>query len=317
MKKSAVLMPNWIGDYVMALAVIMGKIDAGKDSLILIVPEKLVKLHKALSDIPYIVYNRRNLLLYFKSIRDIHKYSFKTFYLLPPSLSAAILSFFCFVPRRRGINSDGRGFLLNDCLPGSLRNHQQHIINEYATILETPSFLPQSWKGQYTKIPKKADNYIVFCPGANYGPAKQWSGYGKLAKMISNYKIIVLGSENDKTSASQIIQEGGNHVCDLTGKTSFEEVIYYIINSRCVVSNDSGLMHIAGFLEKPVIGIFGSTEPAWTKPLSRKSVIISTNESCSPCFKRECRYGHYSCMKKITAAMIFKCIEELISFCSE
>jgi heptosyltransferase-2 len=313
MKKSAVLMPNWIGDYVLALAVIIRKIDAGKGSAILIVPEKLVKLHKVLSDIPFIEYNRRNLFLYYKSIRKIREHFLNTFYLLPPSLSAAFLAFFCIVPHRRGINRNKRAFLLNDCLPGSVRDYKQHIINEYAAILETSPFLPQTWKGRYPKnFKKNGDKYIVFCPGASYGPAKQWPGYGKLAKMMSNYKILVLGSENDKTIALQICLEGGRHVHDLTGKTSFEQVVYYIANSQCVVSNDSGLMHIAGFIGKPVIGIFGSTDPAWTRPLSPESYIVSTGESCSPCFKRECLYGHYNCMSNISAAMIFENVERII-----
>ena len=306
-------MPNWIGDYVMALAVIINKINTVKQPFILIVPEKLVKLHQSLSDIPFIVYNRNNVRLYFKTVREIQKHFFTTLYLLPPSLSAAFLSFFCFVPRRRGINKDGRRFLLNVCLPESVRDHQQHIINEYAAILETPSFLPQSWEGQGVKTTHGTDDYIVFCPGANYGLAKQWTGYGKLATMMSNYKIIVLGSENDKKIGAQITREGGNHVCDLTGKTTFEEVVHCIANARCIVSNDSGLMHLAGFLAKPIIGIFGSTALEWTSPLGPKSIVISTHEPCSPCFKRECKYGHYHCMKNISPQMILKYIEETMS----
>jgi heptosyltransferase-2 len=140
---------------------------------------------------------------------------------------------------------------------------------------------------------------VVFCPGAKFGPAKRWPHFRELALMLEHERIVVLGTAEDRDTADEIVRAAGDRVTDLTGKTSLTEAAAIMAGARAVVSNDSGLMHLAGFIGVPVIGIFGSTSPVWTRPLGCKTVVLASGEECSPCFRRTCRYGHYRCQEGI------------------
>lgn len=314
MKKQSIVMPNWIGDFTMALSVVVQKNKDRETSLTLIIPEHLISLYNSLSFIstPYIIYKRKNLFHYIGTIWNIRKHKFNIIYLLPHSFSSALLAFFCSIPNRRGIKRDRRSMLLTDVLPRSTRNSKKHIIYEYATVMETTTEPPQTWHVQRTSEKSSYRYALVFCPGANYGLSKQWLGYSQLAKIMPDRQILILGSDKDREVGENIVREAGSHCINLAGKTSLSEVVNIISQALCVVSNDSGLMHIAGFLNTPVIGIFGSTRPSWTHPIGKKSNIIYINEPCSPCFKRICRYEHYNCLNKIEPKLVLDAIDNMI-----
>ena len=300
MEPSVILMPNWIGDMLLALSIVMRMPEKRLSATTLLVPEQMASLVRLLSDLPQLPFARSSSGERRRTVSEIHHKGFRTIYLLPYSFSSAWLAMQTGIPRRRGLSRDLRGWLLTDPLPGNLRDRTHHLIREYAEILELPYIAPESWDGIQMDADNKYAGAIVLCPGAKYGPSKKWSHFPELAQLLHNNRIVVLGTADDRDSAAEIVQSARNRVTDLTGKTSLKQAAAVMAGARVVVSNDSGLMHLAAFLGVPVVGLFGSTSPVWTRPLGKRTAVLSSSESCAPCFKRTCKYGHYRCLENIT-----------------
>lgn len=182
---------------------------------------------------------------------------------------------------------------------------------------------------------------IAFCPAAEYGPAKRWptNHFAKLANLLleRGYQIMILGSNKDTEISKEIIKlankpsddvlhhndytpresikavglgarfttvKNSLAIFDLCGKTVLADTIDLLAGSSYVVTNDSGLMHIACAVQSQVIAVYGSTSPGFTPPLNDKAQILQIKLECSPCFQRTCRFGHYNCLKYITPEMV-------------
>ncbi len=151
---------------------------------------------------------------------------------------------------------------------------------------------------------------IAFCPAAEYGPAKRWppENYAILANLLieKGYKIVILGSSKDEAIGSTIVGliNKQEQAIDMCGKTTLTDTIDILALAQYVVTNDSGLMHIAAAVGSRVIAIYGSSSPKYTPPLSDKAQIVRVQLDCSPCFQRTCKFGHYNCLKFITPGVI-------------
>jgi heptosyltransferase-2 len=141
-------------------------------------------------------------------------------------------------------------------------------------------------------------------PGAEYGPAKQWPEeyFAALASALvgRGYQVWVFGSHKESALGTEIALGGGEDVHNLCGKTRLVDVIDLVACAEQVVSNDSGLMHVAAAMDVRVNVIYGSSTPDYTPPLTDTADIFYRRMDCSPCFARTCRYGHYECLKKIS-----------------
>ncbi len=144
----------------------------------------------------------------------------------------------------------------------------------------------------------------VLCPGAEYGPAKRWPVryFGELAQGLAAHgcEVWLVGSKNDAQAGAEIEQFAGGICRNLCGQTTLADAIDLLSSAALVVSNDSGLMHLAAALGRPLIALYGSSSPAFTPPLSPNAQILKLDLPCSPCFKRECPLGHFNCMMQLT-----------------
>lgn len=147
-------------------------------------------------------------------------------------------------------------------------------------------------------------NLMTIAAGAAYGGSKRWDAekFGEVAKWwIKKGGIVaVLGSAGEKDIAAEVV-EGlpSGRTYNMAGKTDMCELIYLLFNSKICVANDSGIMHLAAAAGAKGVAIFGSTDPFLTGPLSTKWKVFQEKQECTPCFKRECHFGQYNCLKAI------------------
>ncbi len=235
---------------------------------------------------------------------------FRQAYVLPNSWKSALVPFFAKIPERIGYHGEARYFLLNRRFPKSTL---PRLVDRYAALAgnsgtATPeprltSALQQQRAARETLgLPPDAAP-VAFCPGAEYGPAKRWPihHYAALARKVGagGTAVWIIGSHKDAVVGKEIERLSEGTALNLCGRTNLEQAIDLIAGARAVVSNDSGLMHVAAALDRPMVALYGSSSPAYTPPLSAHAKILSLGLDCSPCFKRECPLGHLRCLEDI------------------
>ncbi|MBF8274861.1 MAG: waaF, partial [Magnetococcales bacterium] len=167
-------------------------------------------------------------------------------------------------------------------------------------------------------IPLDGHPNIALCPGAEYGPAKRWPihHFQTLAARCTEkgWRVIALGSAKEHPLGEAIRTAAGGPALNLAGATTLDECVDLLSFVQAVVTNDSGLMHVAAALDRPLIALFGSSDPKHTPPLSRHAHILTRNLPCAPCFQRQCpRHAHTPCLEEITPAMVIDLLHELLS----
>ncbi len=224
---------------------------------------------------------------------------------LPNTWKSALVPFFAGIPLRSGYAGEARYGLLNSIYPMSGISMRLH----YARLAESPGIearqpLPATRlrvdAAEIAAVARRfgiESRYAVLCPGAEYGPAKRWPYFRQLAEEIT-LPAVLLGSANDLESCRTI--PGKN----LAGKTTLDEATALIAGAAVVVSNDSGLMHVAAALGRPLVALFGSSSPEHTPPQSPAARVLWLRLECSPCFQRECPLGHFRCMKEISVEQV-------------
>ncbi len=245
---------------------------------------------------------------------------------LPNSFKSALIPWHAGIPVRTGWRGEMRFGLLND-----LRHLDEAvlplIVERYAALaqpageafsrpLPEPRLRvdPDARRAALAKYALDAARPVaVFAPGAEYGPAKRWPArhFAQLAKDLAarGYAIWLFGSRKDAEVTAAIQRQSGEICTDLAGRTSLDEAIDLMSLAERVVTNDSGLMHIAAALDRPTAAIFGSSSPAFTPPLSAKARVISLHLSCSPCFARVCPLGHTNCLETLAPSQVLAALE--------
>ncbi|MCE9569407.1 MAG: lipopolysaccharide heptosyltransferase II [Rhodocyclales bacterium] len=246
-------------------------------------------------------------------------------YVLPNSWKSALAPFFAGIPRRIGYQGESRYLLLNRRHRPDAARHPQ-LVQRYAALAgPLPDSLPMPHLTSTTEQQEAARRVldlpldaapIVFCPGAEYGPAKRWPAqhFAALAQLVASPRrpVWLIGSEKDAATGDAIAATAGGAAVNLCGRSTLEQAIDLVASASCVVSNDSGLMHVAAALDRPLIALYGSSSAAYTPPLSQKARIISRKLPCSPCFKRECPLGHFDCLNGIDPQQVATAINQAL-----
>ena len=324
-KKILIRTPNWLGDLMMSTAFIQALLAHYKDAQVDLI------VRKGFESIPLphrgrmIAYDKKQVSL-FQFAREIKAGNYEQIFVLPPSFSSAMMAFWSRIPKRTGYPGDGRSIWLNDLKKYQEPHRKQHLINEYLQLLE---LLPEQTYHPYLPIDENwissqiqqsgltlPQDFIIFAPGAKYGPAKMWPErhYKKLAGLLSEHgiSVLIIGTQEEAGLGDSIASESKG-VTNLCGRTNLLEMIAVMARSKLLVSNDSGTMHVMSALTKPQIAVFGSTSTTWTGPANPLAEIVTINYKCSPCFKRTCKYQHYECLTGILPERVFGSILKIIN----
>lgn len=263
-----------------------------------------------------------------KSLRD----RFDQAILLPNSLKSALVPWFAHIPLRTGFVGESRYGLLNDARKLDAKALPQ-MVERFAILAEADgkplprpvpaphlTIDPASCQASLATLGLRDDKPIVaFCPGAEYGPAKRWPArhFAELARRLvsQGYAVWLFGSNKDKPETAAIVEQAGGHeaIVDLAGRTSLAQAIDLLSLAHLVITNDSGLMHVAAALERPLVALYGSSSPEFTPPLSERAEIVTLDLDCSPCFERNCPLKHFDCMNKMEPDLVEEAMARVLT----
>lgn len=321
-QKILIVAPSWVGDMVMAQSLFITLKNQYPDCQIdVLAPATTLPLLTRMPEISQAILqpSTRGKLALFDRIRLGNKLVNKDYdqaIVLPNSWKSALPVFFAKIPIRTGYIGECRWGLLNDAR--QLNKQQLTMTVQRFVALAHPKSMTQSplcpepallvEPAQQQRVQKQfalsiTSRILALCPGAEYGPAKRWPAthFAELARnsLTQGWQVWLFGSEKDKPEAELINQATDNACADFTGKTTLTEAVDLLSLADTIVSNDSGLMHVAAALNKPVVAIYGSSDPDFTPPLNRHAQIVSLNLDCAPCFQRSCPLGHMQCLAGI------------------
>ena len=334
-----IVAPAWNGDAVMA-QVLFSRLQAATEGLVIdaLAPRWVAPVLQRMPEIAEVIdnpFDHGELALgaRFRLARTLRTRNYRRVYVLPNSLKSALVPWFAGIPERVGFVGEARYGLIN----------RRHILDKtalpqmaerFAQLAEAPGAplprplpLPRLTSTREQQALTNAALHFdppagiaVFCPGAEYGPAKRWPArhFASLAEDLATrgYTICLLGSSKDRAIGDEIVTLAapGMPIVNFCGTTTLDQAIDLIAQANFVVCNDSGLMHVAAALDRPLIAVYGSSSPGFTPPLSPKAKIISLNLPCSPCFKRNCPLGHLDCLNKITPQQVLEvCLESCLA----
>lgn len=254
--------------------------------------------------------------------RQLKREKFDQVIVLPNSLKSALIALFSGIRLRTGFIGESRYGLLNDIrelneaeLPLMVERFCA-LAEEANAPLQRPiprpnlTIDPISQQAVVVRLGLDLSKPVAaFCPGAEYGPSKRWPArhFAELAKKFheAGYAVWLFGSRADATLSDEIVTLSGGLAVNLCGKTELSEAIDLIGLSRIAICNDSGLMHIAAALDKPLVALYGSSSPDFTPPLTDRARIVTLALDCSPCFERTCPFGHTNCQEKMLPDMVW------------
>ncbi len=241
-------------------------------------------------------------------------------YICPNSLKSALLPFLAGIPRRVGYLGEARVGLLTHRLKNPPKSQRPPMVAFYSALSGESDFLNDRPRlhlevaqvdASLQTLGLQRGAYFVLAPGAEFGPAKRWptTHFAALARQLE-LPVVLLGSAKEALLCDEIMQHMGVSqwpVLNLAGKTTLSQALCLIEASQCVVSNDSGLMHVAAGFGVPQVALFGSSSPLHTPPLSDKAQVLWLKQrptyqpplDCAPCFERVCPLGHTRCLNDI------------------
>lgn len=344
MMKALIVAPAWIGDAVLAQPLLQRLherhpgivIDALAARWVAPVLARMPQIGQ-LIDNPF-AHGEVRLSARWQLARRLASAGYTHAYVLPNSLKSALIPWFAGIPRRIGFTGESRLGLIN------VRHHLDPVclplmVERFAQLAEAPgSPLPRplptpqltaTLAGQTSALAAVAaagapvntaraahpadrppPGLVIFCPGAEFGPAKQWPvrHYAALAQQLTarGKTVWLLGSPKDREVGAAIVAASQGACHNLAGQTSLDQAIDLISLAEQVVCNDSGLMHIAAALNRPLIALYGSTSPDFTPPLSPHAQVLRLGLGCSPCFKRTCPLGHLDCLEQLSPAQVLE-----------
>lgn len=329
--KKLIMGPSWIGDMVMAQSLYKLLVSRNPEIEIHVVAppwsipvlERMPEVAKTF-ELP-VAHGELGLGKRWALGRSLRRGGYQQAIVLPRALKPSLIPFFASVPVRTGFSykwRDGTGLINDRRLRDPVYLHQ--TVKEYVFLGldreegQLPSILKPQLDVDISNLRATVERLglslgtetVALMPGAGHGMAKRWPGeyYAELASRLAGVglQVWILGSEKER-GLGDVVSGLANHpnVINLCGKTSLTDVIDLLSVAKVAVTNDSGLMHVAAAVKTHVVGIYGSSSPDFTPPLTDKKDVFYLGLGCSPCYSRECPLSHFRCMKEILVDEIF------------
>ena len=342
-KKILIIGPSWVGDMVMAQSLFItlkqqypdGIIDVLAPAWSLPILERMPEIRRGIA-MP-VGHGKLALGMRVQLGRSLQVEHYDQAIVLPNSLKSALIPLFASIPERTGWRGEMRYGLLNDI---RLLNKDDYplMVQRFVALAHEPCVpldekLPQPrLQIDSANINDLLDQYAIpnnkpilaLCPGAEFGPAKRWPEqyYSAVAQhyIKLNWTVLLFGSDNDRAVAKAIkdqlpVEQQANCI-SLAGQTELAQAVDIMSRASAVVSNDSGLMHVAAALGLPLVVVYGSTSPKFTPPLSNNVAVEQLSVDCGPCFQRECPLADtdrpLKCLIDLSPQRVIMAIDTLI-----
>ena len=328
-----VISPNWIGDAVMAQPLLqLLKQRHPLRPIDVLAPPAVAPVWRAVAEVDTVLetpFRHKALQLRerWKFARVLRQRGYGDAYVLPNTLKYALIPWLAGIKRRVGYKGESRYGLINvmhhdDTPPRPMVPFYAALAHDPRRPVAANSPRPQLAVAQ-AQIDAACDRLgvapgrplVVFAPGAEFGMAKRWPPrhFAALAQALVEHdprvQVALLGSPKDRETCAEVRAHAGGgaaNILDLAGHTRLDEAVALIARAAAVVANDSGLLHIASGLNRPVIAIYGPTDPDHAPPFSDLARSMSLRLDCSPCRQRECPLGHHNCMEQLGADMVWQ-----------
>lgn len=335
--RTLVISPNWIGDAVMAQPLLQ-RLKAAQPArpIDVLAPPAVAPVWRAMAEVDSVMvtpfrHGALQLKQRWQFARHLKQQGYVDAYVLPNTLKYALIPALAGIARRVGYKGESRHGLIN------VMHHDdtppRPMVAFYAALADDPRAPSQAAARPRMRVETAAiaaasekaalsmdRSLVVFAPGAEFGAAKRWPArhFAELARELMaarpGVQIAMLGSPKDKAAGDEVLAAAGAgpNLFNLAGATTLDEAIALIARADGVVANDSGLLHIASALNRPVVALYGPTDPDHAPPFSDLAASISLRLDCSPCRQRECPLGHHNCMEQMGAEMVWQALQPML-----
>jgi heptosyltransferase-2 len=333
-QKVLIVGPAWVGDMVMAQSLFkLLKLAHPQMMIDVLAPAWSLPLLQRMPEVSSgivmpLTHGQLNLRARYQLGKSLRQKRYDQAIVLPNSFKSALIPFFARIPKRTGWRGEMRWGVLND-LRHLDKERYPLMIERFMALgiskqdaLSKEYPLPSLYSSAETQdavlakygLSRSERPVLALCPGAEFGPAKRWPEeyYAELAKakLAEGWDVWLLGSPKDAVITDKIMQLTQNQCVDLAGKTQLVEAIDLLSLASVVVSNDSGLMHIAAAVNKPLVAIYGPTSTTFTPPLHKQAKVLQLDLECQPCFARECPLKHQRCMRDLQPSQVLTVMSE-------
>ncbi|MFG1320154.1 lipopolysaccharide heptosyltransferase II [Xanthobacter autotrophicus] len=324
--------PSWVGDMVMAasLVEVLRLREPGRPIDVL-APPAAVPIARMIPGVRRAIplglgHGELGLMARWRAGRALRNEGYGKAIILPRAFKAAIVPLAAGIPERVGYKAELRSLLLTDARPDPDRKTARTLDRFVALGLPVGStarpprprlMLPDGAVDvAAAKFPLSGEGPVmVLCPGAEYGPAKRWPAakFAALAALAvaAGYRIRILGSPKDQEAADAIAAGAGVPVDNLVGRTTLVEAAAILASADVVISNDSGLMHVAGAFDRRLVVLYGASSEKMTPPASPFARVMARELPCRPCHKRECPLGTLACLESIAPGEVLAAAEQM------
>ena len=332
MTRALVIAPQWIGDAVMSQPLLARLAARGERVTVAALPW-VAPVYRACAEVSEVIelpfaHGRLDWAARRRAAAGLRG-RFEVAYVLPNSLKSALIPWLAGIPRRVGYAGESRFVLLNERMPNPVG--RPPMVAFYSALAgDTPLACerPLMWfersvlEATMRAVGVAPGAYWVFAPGAEYGPAKCWPAehYAELARALyarDGQPVLLLGSGKEAPLCEKIAAAAPGACRVLAGQTALIDAMALIAVARGMVSNDSGLMHVAAAFGVPQAAVFGSTSPEHTPPLNPRARVVWLKEElrldCAPCFDRVCRFGHTRCLTGVSALRVGQALDDALS----